>query len=45
MKITRIDTYVVAMPWKNWLFVEAHTDEGLTGIDNGSVRIAPAKLV
>ena len=38
MKITKIDTYVVAMPWKNWLFVEVHTDEGLTGIGEATVN-------
>ena len=38
MKITRIDTYVVAMPWKNWLFVEVHTDEGITGIGEATVN-------
>ena len=32
MKITKIDTYIVAIPWKNWLFVEVHTDEGITGV-------------
>ena len=38
MKITKIDTYVVAMPWKNWLFVEVHTDEGITGIGEATVN-------
>ena len=38
MKITKIDTYVVAMPWKNWLFVEVHTDEGVTGIGEATVN-------
>ena len=38
MKIDRIDTYVVAMPWKNWLFVEVHTDEGLSGIGEATVN-------
>ena len=38
MKITKIDTYVVAMPWKNWLFVEVHTDEGISGIGEATVN-------
>lgn len=32
MKITEIQTHVVGNPWKNWIFVEVLTDEGLTGI-------------
>lgn len=32
MKITRIETHVVGNPWKNWVFVTVHTDEGLTGL-------------
>jgi len=32
VKITRIQTFIVGNPWKNWLFVKVHTDEGLTGI-------------
>jgi len=32
VKITRIQTFIVGNPWKNWLFVKLHTDEGLTGI-------------
>ena len=38
MKITEVKTYVVAMPWKNWLFVEVHTDEGITGIGEATVN-------
>ena len=38
MKITKVDTYVVAMPWKNWLFAEVHTDEGITGIGEATVN-------
>jgi galactonate dehydratase len=32
LKITRVQTFIVGNPWKNWLFVKLHTDEGLTGI-------------
>ena len=38
MKITKIDTYVVGVPWKNWLFVEVHTDDGITGIGEATVN-------
>ena len=38
MKITEIKTFVVAMPWKNWLFVEVHTDDGITGIGEATVN-------
>lgn len=38
MKITKIDTYIVAMPWKNWLFVEVHTDDGITGVGEATVN-------
>ncbi len=38
MKITKIDTFVVAMPWKNWLFVEVGTDEGITGVGEATVN-------
>jgi galactonate dehydratase len=32
MKITEVRTYVVGNPWKNWVFVQVFTDEGITGI-------------
>ena len=32
MKITEVKTFVVGNPWKNWVFVRVHTDEGLTGL-------------
>jgi galactonate dehydratase len=38
MKITKIDTYVVGMPWKNWLFVEVHTDEGISGVGEATIN-------
>jgi len=37
MRITDIETYLVGNPWKNWLFVKVHTDEGLHGIGEGSL--------
>ena len=37
MKITDVKTYI-AMPIHNlsWLFVEVHTDEGITGLEECS---------
>jgi galactonate dehydratase len=32
VKITQVQTFIVGNPWKNWLFVKVHTDEGLTGL-------------
>jgi galactonate dehydratase len=32
MRITDIKTFVVGNPWKNWVFVKLHTDEGLVGL-------------
>jgi galactonate dehydratase len=36
VKITQVQTLVVGNPWKNWLFVKVHTDEGLIGIGEAS---------
>ena len=32
MKITKLETFIAGNPWKNWLFVKVHTDEGVHGI-------------
>jgi len=32
VKITQVQTFIVGNPWKNWLFVKVHTDEGLSGL-------------
>lgn len=32
MKITELRTLIVGNPWKNWLFVRVHTDEGVVGL-------------
>lgn len=32
MRITGLQTFVVGNPWKNWVFLKLHTDEGLTGV-------------
>jgi hypothetical protein len=37
MKIRDIKTYLVGNPWKNWLFVQVETDEGVHGIGEGTL--------
>jgi galactonate dehydratase len=37
MKIRDIKTYAVGNPWKNWLFVQVETDEGIHGIGEGTL--------
>jgi galactonate dehydratase len=38
MRITTIETITVGAGWKNWLFARVHTDEGLTGIGEGTLN-------
>lgn len=38
MKITKINTHIVGNPWKNWGFVTVETDEGITGVGEGTVN-------
>lgn len=38
MKITGIETYLVGNPWKNWLFAKVLTDQGMTGLGEGSLN-------
>ena len=38
MRITRLDTHTVGAGWKNWLFVEVHTDAGVTGLGEGTLN-------
>lgn len=37
MRISKIETYLVGNPWKNWLFVKVNTDEGIYGLGEGSL--------
>src|SRR5215471_13724348 len=37
MKIADINTYLVGNPWKNWLFVQVKSDEGVYGIGEGTL--------
>jgi galactonate dehydratase len=32
VRITGVDTHLVANPWKPWIFVRVHTDAGVTGL-------------
>src|ERR1700675_4030856 len=38
MKITSVETITVSAGWKNWLFVQVHTDNGLHGIGEGTLN-------
>jgi galactonate dehydratase len=38
MKITKIETYLVGNPWKNWLFTRVLTDEGIYGVGEGTAN-------
>jgi galactonate dehydratase len=43
MRITHLETLIVGNPWKNWLFLKLHTDEGLVGLGEatGGLETAP----
>lgn len=38
MKITKIDVKMVFAYWRNWLFVQVYTDQGLVGLGEGTLR-------
>ena len=38
MRITDIRTFILGNPWKNWLFVLVDTDEGVTGLGEGTLN-------
>lgn len=38
MKITEIETRIVGNPWKNWVFALVRTDDGITGVGEGSLN-------
>lgn len=40
MRITDLRTFVVGNPWKNWIFVKLHTDEGLVGLGEATGGLA-----
>lgn len=43
MKITQVQTFIVGNPWKNWVFIKVHTDEGINGVGEatGSLSATP----
>ncbi|MCK4283766.1 MAG: mandelate racemase/muconate lactonizing enzyme family protein [Candidatus Brocadiae bacterium] len=36
MEITRISTFIIGNPWKNWVIARVETDEGVTGLGEAS---------
>ena len=32
MKLTDIETFIVGNPWKNWVLIQLHTDDGISGV-------------
>ncbi|HEY3290417.1 MAG TPA: mandelate racemase/muconate lactonizing enzyme family protein [Anaerolineae bacterium] len=38
MKITDVKTYIAGNPWKNWVFTRVETDEGVSGIGEGTLN-------
>jgi galactonate dehydratase len=38
VRITRIETFTVGASWKNWLFVRVHTDDGVSGLGEGTLN-------
>ena len=40
-RVTRIDAYVVDAKWRNFVFAHVHTDDGISGIGEGSCEWQP----
>jgi galactonate dehydratase len=40
-RITKVTTYVVGMRWRNCVFAHVETDEGISGIGEGSLEYQP----
>lgn len=38
MKITNVKTYIAGNQWKNWVFVQLETDEGISGIGEATLN-------
>jgi galactonate dehydratase len=38
MRISGIETFSVGAGWKNWFFVRVHTDEGVSGVGEGTLN-------
>ena len=41
LEITGVETYLVANPWKPWVFVELETDVGITGLAEATTHDKP----
>jgi galactonate dehydratase len=44
MRITDLKVFTVGNPWKNWLFVELFTDEGITGLGEATAGLETAPV-
>ena len=44
MKLTDIQTFIVGNPWKNWVFIKLHSDEGVYGIGEATAH-RKAKMI
>jgi len=40
-RVTRVDTYIVGTAWCNWVFAQLITDDGITGIGEGTCEWQP----
>src|SRR6516165_1065875 len=40
-RITRVSTHVVGMRWRNCVFARLETDDGLTGVGEGTLEFQP----
>lgn len=38
MRITDLQTFIVGNPWKNWVFIKLHTDQGLHGVGEATAH-------
>lgn len=38
MRITDVTTYIAGNPWKNWLIARVDTDEGISGVGEGTLN-------
>jgi len=41
VRITDVETHLVANPWKPWVFVRLHTDAGITGLAEATTHDKP----
>jgi galactonate dehydratase len=44
LSISGVETYLVANPWKPWVFVEVETDAGITGIAEATTHDKPRTI-